>query len=104
MQDDLVKKVATAEGSLGRVPYSILAGLYRLFGWKRFEKNTTTHHSRASDTFAAPIQTGLKASANTNTNANTRINIGTDTNTSTSAGTNTRTRMRCVFRSLVPNG
>jgi hypothetical protein len=43
IQDDLFKKVATAEGLLGRLPYTILAKLFHLVGWKRFETNKPLH-------------------------------------------------------------
>jgi hypothetical protein len=43
IQDDLLKKVATAEGLMGRLPYTILAKLFHLVGWKRFETNKPLH-------------------------------------------------------------
>ncbi len=43
IQDDLLKKVATAEGLMGRLPYTILAKLFYLVGWKRFETNKPLH-------------------------------------------------------------
>ena len=34
-----LKKVATAEGIRGRLPYTIVESMCRLLGWKRFETN-----------------------------------------------------------------
>ena len=39
IREDLLKKVITAEGIAGRLPYSVITRMFKLLGWKRFETN-----------------------------------------------------------------
>ena len=39
LREDFLKKLATAEGILGRLPYAIVSKMFYVVGWKRMELN-----------------------------------------------------------------
>ena len=43
LREDLLKKLATAEGIMGRLPYQAISRMFKIVGWKRIECNQMSH-------------------------------------------------------------